>query len=328
MNLDKDDIEIEEILYRYFRGELSADDQADVERWRNADLANQKLFDEHRVLFLDMKALSFYKSLPQAEDSWDEFKEENSVRSIQSPSMKTTTFLKYAASILVVVSAAFAVYRFQAQPESIAIAQADIVQELVLPDESKIVAREGAKIQYLAPFQNSERRVRLEGGAYFDVSNDPKRPFVIESGEVEVRVLGTKFYLDQEAEDSFTIQVEEGKVLVSYQETHEIIGAGTSVKLDLVTAEVLETVDETGLSTFWKNRRLAFNLTPIQEVVRAVNQAYSAKIQLEGSTEGCALTVVFENESLENVLEVITSTLNYEMVDDQGEYILRGDGCQ
>ncbi|MCG8385224.1 MAG: anti-sigma factor, partial [Cytophagales bacterium] len=59
-----------------------------------------------------------------------------------------------------------------------------------------------------------------------------------------------------------------------------------------------------------------------------VNEAYNASVRLEGPTEGCALTVTFDNEEFENVLEVISSTLNYELTRDQGAYILKGNGCQ
>ena len=62
--------------------------------------------------------------------------------------------------------------------------------------------------------------------------------------------------------------------------------------------------------------------------MEVVNQAYGTSVSVEGATTGCSLTVVFENESLENVLEIISSTLNYEVVSQQGTTTLRGNGCE
>ncbi len=329
MDLNKDDIERDEILYRYFRKELSPDENAEVEAWSAKSSENQQIFDETRILFLDLKGLAYYRNVvgEHTDRSWERFKKDNNVRRIEAAS-SSYTYLKYAASVLIVVSAAIGIYFYQNQVEEVTLASADTLHEVTIPDGSAISLNGGASLEYATPFQNNERRVKLSGEAYFDVAISEEKPFVVEVGEAEVRVLGTRFFINRPSDNEINVQVEEGKVLFSYRELHQIIEAGETRTLDLRNNLLVDQVDETGLSTFWKNRKLVFNLTSLEEVIQTVNKAYDTTVQLDGSAEGCSLTVTFENEEFQNVMEVISSTLNYQVVEDQGTLILRGDGCQ
>lgn len=315
-------------LFRYFRKELSPSEIAEVEGWRDANPQNQTRFEEIRLMHLDLKGLDYYQKLEVAADqSWEKFNQKHEVAKVRKLS-PTTVVLRVAASIAVVLSAVFLVYRYQTQPTEVSIADLTAVEAVQLNDGSDITLNEGASLSYTEPFQNNERRVRLEGNGYFDIARNPEKPFVVEVQHVEVRVLGTQFYINQNAEQ-IDLKVEEGKVLISFLDHHEIVEAGAAVSVDLTTSTVSAAVpDKSGLDTFWKSRRLVFNLTSIEEVVEVVNQAYGTSVSVEGATEGCSLTVIFENESLENVLEVISSTLNYEVVSQQGTTTLRGNGCE
>lgn len=330
MNLDRDDIELEEILYRYFREELTAEERAEVDAWSAKSPENQRLFDENKVMFLDLKGLAYYKStaLQDVDQSWERFKKDNQVKDITTAPSRSFTFLKYAASIAILVSAALGIYYYFNQVQDVTIASADQVQEITLADGSLISLNEEASVEYQEPFQNNERRLRLTGEAYFEVTKMPKRPFVIEIDGAEVRVLGTKFFINRPDKKSISVQVEEGKVLISYKHLHQIIRAGEILTLDLQNERLNKSEDATGLASFWKTRKLVFRLTSLTDVIDIVNEAYDASVQLEGPAEGCSLTVTFDNEEFENVLEIISSTLNYELVEDQGAYILKGNGCQ
>lgn len=325
MKLDKDDIAIEEVLYRYFRNELSDSEAAEVDAWRNEAESNEITFQDRRILFMDMKGLSYYENLGNhsVENSWENFRDTNKVEPIRS-----INYLRYAASIAVILSAVIGVYLYQNQPKEISLAEITQVQDVTLADGSNISLNEGAELRYTEPFQNNERRVQLDGEAYFDIAKDPDMPFVIDVEDVEVRVLGTKFFVNNNDQNKVSVEVEEGKVLVSYSELHQIVEGGNSIVVDMEENEMVELEkEESGIDTFWKTRKLVFNETSLEEVTSVINSAYKSSISLEGATDNCLLTVTFENESLENILEVVSSTLNYEVINDQGSIILKGNGC-
>ncbi|MEP5610717.1 MAG: FecR domain-containing protein [Cyclobacteriaceae bacterium] len=330
MDLNSNDIEREEVLYRYFQKELTSEERTDVEAWRDASQENQDELEKARMMYLDLKGLAFYKSvnLHEVDRSWELFKKDKKIKSIHQASTSSLTWLKYAASIVLLVSTAFAIYYYSNSVEEITLASANEVREVTLSDGSLVALNQQASIEYLEPFQNNERRIKLTGEAYFEVTKRQEQPFVVEIGDTEVRVLGTKFFIHQSSTNELSVQVEEGKVLISHNDIHEIAEEGQQFMLNLENETLIETADETGISSFWKNRRLVFQVTSLEDVVAVVNEAYGSSIQLEGSTEGCSLTVTFENEDFENVLEVISSTLNYELVESQGSYILKGTGCE
>ena len=73
---------------------------------------------------------------------------------------------------------------------------------VVLPDGSEVVINSGSKLIYPDRFGPDRRQVFLAGEGYATIAKDPGRPFVMSAGEVDVRVLGTKFNLKSYAEDS------------------------------------------------------------------------------------------------------------------------------
>ena len=338
MDLSNNDIERDEIFYRYFREELTMEEKAEVDIWLEASQENQQELERARIMHLDLKGLAFYKNanLHEVDQPWDQLKKDNKIKSIHQPPGTNFIFLRYAASIALLFTSAFVLYYYQSLSRTqlenavaeISLTSTDEVKEVTLLDGTQISLNEGARVEYSEPFQNNERRIKLTGEAYFDVVKMPKKPFVIEIGLTEVRVLGTKFFIHQPSENELNVQVDEGKVLVSHNEIHQLAETGQQLTLDLQEETMVETQDETGISSFWKTRRLVFNETTLEEVMTTVNEAYGTSIELEGPTEGCSLTVTFDNEEFDNVLEVISSTLNYELIEDQGSYVLKGEGCE
>jgi ferric-dicitrate binding protein FerR (iron transport regulator) len=65
--------------------------------------------------------------------------------------------------------------------------------EMVLPDGTKVKLNSDSKLQYEATFNDTIREVTLEGEAYFNVVKDPKRPFIVHTSGIDIRVLGTAF---------------------------------------------------------------------------------------------------------------------------------------
>lgn len=321
-------MEREEILYRYLRKELKPEEIALVEAWIKDSSENQRVFAEVKMMFLDLKALAYYENaeVTQTNRSWEKFEKEHKVKHM--PKTNMSTFLKYAASILLAISVSIGIYYHQNRVETITVASAELVQEITLPDASYVSLNKDARLQYDEPFQNNERRIILKGEAYFEVSKAEGKPFVVEAGDVAVRVLGTRFFINQPSSHQMEVQVEEGKVLVSYKDSHQIINTGETIVVDLVNKELVETHDAVGINSFWKTKKLVFRLTSLEDAVDMLNKAYGASVRLEGPTAGCALTVTFENEELPDVLEIISSTLNYQLVEDKGTYILTGNGCQ
>ncbi|MCC8144471.1 MAG: FecR domain-containing protein [Tannerellaceae bacterium] len=78
--------------------------------------------------------------------------------------------------------------------------------KVVMPDGTWVHLNSGSNIRYSSNRQVAERKVFLEGEAYFEVARDPERPFVVHTNQLDVQVLGTKFNVKSYPED-LTVEV-------------------------------------------------------------------------------------------------------------------------
>lgn len=326
MSLGNDDIELQEILHKYFLKELNKDEISQIDEWRSESPENANQFEEARIFHLDLKGLGYYQQQNlNADSSWKEFRDANRIRS-KSPRQ----ILAYAASITVLIGAILGYYLISLDKGELTAQKIDQVDGLLktsLSDGSVVTLNEGASLEFSG--DKKKRNVSLTGEAYFEVARDEEREFLIASSGALIRVLGTKFFVNKPNPNILEVVVTEGQVLVSYQDVHKVLSASEMIRIDLEKSEALDLDDgNTGLSTFWKTRKLTFRDTPLSEAVRVLSEAYGQTVELEGAQDNCRLSVEFEDEDFGNVLEVISSTLGMEVLEDQGVTTLRGNGCE
>ena len=103
---------------------------------------------------------------------------------------------------------------------------------LTLADGTKVTLNANSTLEYPQNFIDaSERRVRLSGEAYFEVTKNPHRPFIVEAGEMQTKVLGTVFDVKAYSIGSPRVTLLEGKVKVSNQDTSVDIAPGQTATL-------------------------------------------------------------------------------------------------
>lgn len=100
-----------------------------------------------------------------------------------------------------------------------------VQKNITLQDDTQVWVNSSSKLSYPEEFTAGERRVELEGEAYFDVAKDRKRPFVVNTGKVRVKVLGTQFNIAELADQGVTeVTLHSGRV--------QVTAGGKSAKLD------------------------------------------------------------------------------------------------
>lgn len=142
-------------------------------------------------------------------------------------------------------------------------------QELTLPDGSRVRLDTATQLQ--VAFSRGQRAVRLlEGQAFFSVQSEPARPFVVQAGPVQVRVVGTRFSVRHTpglaGNDGVQVAVEHGRVRVAGRDAAELLlGAGEAVASD--SAGVLAPVAPAGPVAPWREHRLSFLDTPLGQAL-------------------------------------------------------------
>ncbi len=198
-----------------------------------------------------------------------------------------------------------------------------------LPDGTLISLNQGSSIRYRIP-ASGRRQVELFGGALFDVKRAVERPFVIEAGPVQVEVLGTSFYVDaRENEPEVQVIVESGEVRVSGGEAEVELQANDQVAFNKATGDLspLDETDDNYRSLV--SNDLIFDNTPIDEAVFALNRHFGTKISIDiADTSNCEIGATFEDQPLNAILLILEGTLGIEVVRQDDQIILSGDGCR
>lgn len=316
----------EELLFRYFVNEVSPDEQELISTWKTESEKNLEEFNRVRVFFLDVKAIESIgktDSNYNVQIAWKKFQQVN-------PTDKTSNFgkLKIAASVLLVLGVGLFAYMTN-QVETIELVAQNEQQAIELEDGSKISLNEGSQLIYPDKFKGGNRQVKLKGEAYFDVAHNPEQPFLIETDEVQVQVLGTKFNINNSNEDSVVVSVDMGKVRMSVGGNEEILTAGYR-GVYYRSTELLVKIESanTGMHNYWRTKTLAFKGATVSEAINAIQKIYGVKVNLSNpDIANCKINVDFEDEKIEHVLEIIGETLNLVWSNQGDAYLLAGYGC-
>lgn len=200
-----------EILYKFFEGIASPEEKEEVRCWVEASAAHkEELFRERE--FFDAIILSECAN--------------KMVRKVDAKSRKNTfvrslfiEVLKIAAVVAVTIACGFYFYSSEKREllsatNTITVPEGQRVN-LTLPDGTVVWLNARSEIVYPAVFSQSKREVQLNGEAYFEVTHNAKKPFVVQTQKCDIEVLGTRFNVEAYSDsDDFSASLMEGSVKV------------------------------------------------------------------------------------------------------------------
>jgi len=188
---------------------------------------------------------------------------------------------------------------------------AGIRSQVVLPDGSKVWLNAESTLKFPVPFQQNIRNVDLKGEAFFEVTRNEKKPFVVHSGSVNVKVLGTRFDCKAFDEDK-TIEVilEEGKVALNSGnqngENEAILKPGDHAVIEKSTGKMNIQSEDIGKYIAWHKGKLVFSNTPISEVAQMLERWYGVEVVInDKDILNYRFTTTFDNESIFHVIELL-----------------------
>lgn len=197
-------------------------------------------------------------------------------------------------------------------------------QKVVLPDGTKIILNAGSYLKYPEQFGKDNRCVYFKGEAYFDVVKNENYPFIIQSEDYKVRVLGTTFNLyNYDDSEELRLTLCTGKVLMNFGEEQLKLDPGEQLVLDKTNMYLEREHVNTQNYTLWMQNKLYFNRTPIQEVIRRVERAYNCTIKLDPNIAlNNFISGTHDNKSLEAVLKSIRLATGIKYKKENDLYIL------
>ena len=184
---------------------------------------------------------------------------------------------------------------------------------LKLSDGTLVWLNAGSKLRFPQSFVNSDNKriVYLEGEAYFDVAQNKKKPFIVNTQEVDVKVLGTKFNISSyDTDDEIVTTLIEGSVNVFETRTPENgmnLTPSFQANYNKFGNEFKKAKVDTGIFTAWMHNRLVIDHLKFSEILVKLERKYSVKfVNNSESLDNEIYNGEFLNEDIESVLKTIS----------------------
>ncbi len=225
---------------------------------------------------------------------------------------------------------------------------------VVLPDGTKVWVNAGSKLSYDNNFGNKLREVALLGEAFFDVTHNAEKPFIIHTSKMDIKVLGTAFnvrcYPDENKMETSLLR---GSIEVTLKDRYkEKIYLKPNEKLTLINDQVIQSknialnkakqefiaakepivaishltyqpVDSTVVETSWIENKLIFRGETFEEVARKMEKWYGINIIISNEKlKEAHLTGSFEKETIDQALEALQLTTPFKFVNNKNSIII------
>jgi len=300
--------ELKAILKKYINNEASDEEREAVNSWyKNVGSANDE------VPALNNPALKDKLSSDIKIHLREEILGKKKYWSISSPG-------KYAAACLLLITLGLWGYSYVTHPKKSG--KKDIVilsgkgaqKKLTLPDGSEIMLNVGSKLVISKDFGEEYREVTLVGEAFFNVAKDHIKPFIIHSGMLKTRVVGTSFNINAYPDlEKIKIAVLTGKVKVS----GTIAGRNKILAMGITKGETLSFYkstqvsdlkkEDTDLITSWRLNKLYIDNATVQDIARQLERYYQIKVVYAGTADAKdRYSIRFNNESMNGVLQILS----------------------
>lgn len=199
-------------------------------------------------------------------------------------------------------------------------------KRLLLPDSSEIWLNAGSTITYPETFAEDKRLVTLDGEAYFIVSKDATKPFIVETSQLSIKVLGTKFNVRAYADDErISTTLTSGKVEVNVRsQLPRILQPNERLTYDKSTSHIdISTVESIDTDS-WIKGRLVFTNATAEEIFRALERRYNTTIENTLSIPATRrYTVKFlKDEKLNEMLNILADIIGFTYQQNENKIII------
>jgi len=309
----------DDLLLSYLLGELAAYEQYQVEEWLSASPANRKKYEKLAKLWQE---LDFPHSIP---DHWDVDYAWQKVASridqadrkktrIKTLTKRITWFVASAAALFLVVFLV-RVLILPAEKEIVYCATNANVTD-TLPDGTIVTLSPGTRLSCLPGIATGNRKVSIQGRAFFDVKHDSLNPFEVMASMGSVKVLGTKFLVKAEADTLLYVSVEEGLVTLGRtgeagKEEYLRLRKGEAGIMTLKHPEARPAPPARPDEVFGFTGILTFVDEPLEGVAMVLLRTHGITLGFDNVfTSRLKVTSTFGSETPEEIIGILAATLS------------------
>lgn len=306
-----------ELIVKYIVGEADRRERLLVEAWIAENSDNKKELEELKKAW-DIGEEPRQVPEIDIDDTWADF-----VQMRDRRKRNDLNWISVAASLLLFGAIAFWALQSTLSVEKKLKTNLQ-VQHAELPDGSTVHLNTHAELVYQKEWLGKDRKVQLlNGEVFFDVKKDQKHPFVIESGQSKITVLGTSFHIRREGVDTEVI-VASGSVKVNHRGQELILNPDQMIVVSDTSKQRVrvDTVPDQ-LYRYYVHQEFVFENTPLQRVFDVLGKAYGKQFLIKNpETKALKYTATFEQQSLNEIVDVILKTFDLKISKKENVYYI------
>lgn len=203
-----------------------------------------------------------------------------------------------------------------------------------LPDGTKIWLNPSSSLEYPEVFSNKKREVHLSGEAFFEVAHNPALPFIIYSGMLQTKVLGTSFNIKAyDNQENIAVTVVTGRVKVSNDERVDSIELLPNQRavFDKKTDRLIKESTSAGTAPDILKRKsgtFVYRDEPLQKLAKDIETYFGVKIRVSEAIRHCGVVASFEiTDKPEAILELIAISINGTLQVEHNGFAIDGNAC-
>lgn len=215
------------------------------------------------------------------------------------------------------------------------------VTKTLLPDGSKVFLEPGSRITFEESFDGPQRVVTLEGEAFFQVSRDTLRPFLVDAKDVVTKVLGTSFTVSAFPDQAdITVEVKTGKVSVITGKMNDRGNSGATETILTPNQKIIYHKRENTVSRSIVDKprqvlppdivkRMHYDAAPVTEIFEGLEKVYGVDIVFDEHVfSSCILTTSIAEGNIYDRLDMICNAISARYSLKDNLIVIEGSGCK
>lgn len=325
-----EDDHIQHLIMRYLSKEASAIEEGELLDWVAKDPSNRQYFFELKEIWDNGQLSESEFDINRGFNRLNNAIDESEVKG------RRLLWRKLAASIAILTVVSFTVYFFSqsSPPQASSVVYEEHIMKagqratFTLEDGTTIILNANSSLRFPTRFDRDKREVFLSGEAFFQVTRDLSRPFLVHAGHLTTQVLGTSFNI-RLTKGSATVSVASGKVRVTDGNVFELVYP--KEKIVYVDGEKSMVKVQTNLEDelAWKDNTIIFRDAPLSQAAIKLHEFYGHSVQFENEMQKkCLITGKFSNKPVQVVLNAISFSTGIQYRITGNTIIFYGPGCE
>ena len=305
---------MEELIAKHLSGNAFEDENQQLKEWMDSD-------EQYVQEYLESKEVWIASA---AEDTNHTSILENIINEKEVKVIGWPSSLKYAAAIVLLGMIGFLWYfgsGNRTEPVEVFSGTYETLEDGTIVSLSK-----GASIVNVV-MTDDQRLIEVSGKVFFEVEHDEDRPFYVATPSAKIKVLGTSFLVN--SNDELTeVCVETGSVQFSTKGNMSLdLTQGEMGMIGTSIRGIIKKKNDDDNFLSWKSGLISFQRTLVKDVVLSLEKTYDVDIELSQRIKNCRLTADFNKNSIEEVIQTLSATFNWEYEINEDKVVLSGEGC-